>query len=601
MITIISTFRFIAERYWTSQKLISVRRFIFVIVFSFILPIQLCQAQIYVDPCAPVEGDGSQTNPFKTLVSAVAKAKITTGNDNIIMKGGEYFETLTIDEAVTLTAQGGSAFVGRAGGLGWRNMNINVGNGLTTNARAYYPSNGNGENAAISCGTAFPVIVYVHGKRNPNQSVLCSWSDNELRTDNTRDYLQAEGILKRLASNGAIVVSFNWHTLTIHENEIGSYVLELLNYMGNVFGSNIDLNNVGLIGHSTGGAAVMYTAQSLNKNGNPSKGIALIAPAFPLHPNLLGMLNETDLINLYGPVLVVHGTNEHSCQVGTSPLKIYCQSTTPKHLVVITGANHFGYTDGICLDPDQPREGECIYFNPWESLPDADGFDNPSEVGGLTGQQAQSLQQYTVGSYLEAFFSNYLHGNTNSLEYLNQQKGNNCGGSDQGELCSTFKSDVYMWWPNSSSRNLCSQTEIFIGDGFSNNSVVINYQTNGDQWNYLGQFEFKIGAYVEIQSFGGCSVIADAVKFVLPDKAEEFIIDNNSQDGALIKQGTWNVSLGGSGWYGEDYLMSTDLNAKFRFHIMFPTIFNNAGCEPIRYFDDLQSLGVEVSVCSCTR
>jgi hypothetical protein len=599
MITIISTFRLNEKPLLLFPKTLARGWFLTLMAFSFLIPIHLCQAQIYVDPCAPVEGDGSQANPFKTLVSAVDKAKTTPGSDNIVMKSGEYLETLTIDEAVTLTAQGGSAFVGRAGGLGWRNMSINVGNGLTTNARAYYPSNGNGENAAISCGTTFPVIVYVHGKRNPGQSVLCSWCDNELRTDNTRDYLQAEGMIKRLASNGAIVVSFDWHTLTIHENEIGSYALDVLNHMGNEFGSNIDLNNVGLIGHSTGGAAVMYTAQSLYRNGNPSKGIALIAPAFPLHPNLLGMGDETDLINLYGPVLVVHGTNEHCCQVGTSPLKIYCQTTTPKHLVVITGANHFGYTEGICLDPDQAREGQCFYFNPWEFLTDADGFDNPSEVGGLIGQKAQSLQQYSLGNYLEVFFSYYLHSNTNSLEYLNQRQKNNCGSSDQGEPCSTFKSDVYMWWPNSSSRNLCSQTEIFIGDGFGNSQIVINQQTNGDQWNYLGQFEFKIGAYVEIQSFGSCSVIADAVKFVLPDTAEEFIIDNNSQYGALIKQGTWNVSLGGSGWYSEDYLMSTDSNAKFRFSITFPTIFDSAGCEPIKYFDDLQSLGVEVNVCSC--
>src|SRR5262249_51904276 len=87
---------------------------------------------------------------------------------------------------------------------------------------------------------------------------------------------------------------------------------------------------------------------------------------------------------------------------------------SPKHLVVITGANHFGYTDSICIAPP---------------------YDNTSAVGGATGAEAQRRQQWAAGDYLEAFFSTYLRGNADKRSYLSQQGGNQCGDPGDPPAC----------------------------------------------------------------------------------------------------------------------------------------------------------------------
>jgi hypothetical protein len=106
------------------------------------------------------------------------------------------------------------------------------------------------------------------------------------------------------------------------------------------------------------------------------------------------------------PMLVIYGTNDTPNQVGDGPLKVYGHANAPKHLVVLTGANHFGYTDSICIAPPN---------------------DNASTVGGATGLEAQRRQQRAAGDYLDAFFSVYLRGDMAKLGYLMQQGGDQCG------------------------------------------------------------------------------------------------------------------------------------------------------------------------------
>lgn len=86
----------------------------------------------------------------------------------------------------------------------------------------------------------------------------------------------------------------------------------------------------------------------------------------------------------------------------------------PKHLVVVTGANHYGYTDGICI-----------------ALP----CDNPSQVGGATGQEAHARQQRTARNYVRAFFSSYLRGDATELDYLLQQSGQQCNNPGNPPAC----------------------------------------------------------------------------------------------------------------------------------------------------------------------
>lgn len=53
------------------------------------------------------------------------------------------------------------------------------------------------------------------------------------------------------------------------------------------------------------------------------------------------------------PILVLHGTEELSASgVDEVSLSVYAAAGPPKHLVVIEGANHFGYTDELCVADD---------------------------------------------------------------------------------------------------------------------------------------------------------------------------------------------------------------------------------------------------------
>ncbi len=394
-------------------------------------------ADIYVTPgCTTGNEDGTATYPYHTLTSAHAAA---APNDSIIMKRGFYPETLTLDKKLTITAYGGSALVGvNRYNVGWRDVDIDLSTGNSTKARVYYPSCANGEDTQIASplrqGEKFPAIVFAHGNRFESWPICEGWSVPEPRE---LDYLRAEGLLTRLASSGIITVSFDWISWTAGAGNIAPYVIDVIDYLNYEFVDSVDPQNMGLMGHSTGGEAVILAAHTLKTMSSPPaiiNGLGLIAPGYPWPSSSLSSAEN---------VLVIHGTREHPCQVGFQPLEIYCELPPPKHLVYVTGANHFGYVDGICLDPDTGRV-DLPCWDPYEIvvedyLPYGLGFDNSSLVGGETGQLAHDLQQLAAGNYLEAFFRHYLLGNTEALDYLIQSgESQQCGFQDTGECENDF-------------------------------------------------------------------------------------------------------------------------------------------------------------------
>jgi len=340
---------------------------------------------IHVDACDPGPGE------YGTLTGARTAA---SPGDTIVIQGGFYPETLDIDKALTLTASDGPALVGP-----WKDVGVPItswpdpDHPALTNARVYYPSK-------IACGGEFPAVVYAHGRRDSGWE-LCEWCDQELQEATNEDYEQAEGILTRLAASGIIAISVDhsWADHLADKPEIVSNTIAYLRDQHYASGSwlegAVDLDNVGLSGHSTGGWAVIYAAS--RNPPVPIRALGLIAPAdWGGHPQV--------------PGLVIHGTRD-PCQVGNNPVEIYRRADAPKHLVVVTGANHFGYTDGICLEPVE----DCD-----------DGWDFSSEVGGVTGEEAHARQQRTAGNYLQAFFSYYLQDNFSALEYLTQKTDQTC-------------------------------------------------------------------------------------------------------------------------------------------------------------------------------
>ena len=411
-----------------------VRRFVFVLVItgSTILPAGLSRAQtIYVDACAKGPGDGSAAHPYNTLTRAVKEAPV---GSKIVILPGNYPETLRINKKLTITvSEDGPAVVGRQYYVGKKDdicVPVTVTDPNTqyygdlparncgddtpgVAAKVYYPSNEPGD-AQIARGCPFPAVVYAHGYRDPNWR-RCKWSD-PLVGEIHEDYRQAEGILTRLATSGIIAISVDvsWGIPNLGAAR-GSIIIDTIAYLreqnqasGSWLEEAIDLTHVGLAGHSMGGAAVIYAAQNLNEEFFDElnlgvvgiQGLGLIAPGCP-------SLRCLDWGNPSVPMLVIHGTNEHGLQVGSQPLDLYSEASSPKHLVPVVGANHFGYTDSICLYPD-------------------DGRENRSRVGNVWGQDAQSRQQRTASNYLHAFFSYYLQYRSGMIDYLTQQTGQQC-------------------------------------------------------------------------------------------------------------------------------------------------------------------------------
>jgi hypothetical protein len=353
---------------------------------------------IYVDGCAPDPGE------YGTLTAAVAAA---SSGDTIVMQGGSYPETLDIDKSLTLTASDGPALVGE-----------------------YYVGSKEVTVPVTVCPGPFPAVVHAHGRRTLDWE-LCWWCDQELRETIDKDYLQAAGILTRLAASGIIAISVDhsWaSSVTWYPADKGAIVINTIAYLrdehqssGSWLEAAVDLERVGLSGHSQGGAAAIYAALNFDEppykntlNLSPTvqiQGLGLIAPACTNYG--WGPSSPTCLMDGAPDVrtLVIHGTNESHCQVANGPVALYCEANTPKHLVVVTGANHFGYTDGICISPTSGR-------------------DNPSRVGGMMEQEAHARQQRTARNYVHAFFSYYLDlpGKAAAIRYLIQEAG-------QGQLC----------------------------------------------------------------------------------------------------------------------------------------------------------------------
>ena len=77
--------------------------------------------------------------------------------------------------------------------------------------------------------------------------------------------------------------------------------------------------------------------------------------------------------------------------------------------------------------------------------------------------------------------------------------------------------DVYAWWSQGTNRSTAARYEIAHRTGTA--SQVVNQQTNGGRWNWLGRYHFARGGgfvYLRPNAPSGYVVIADAVRIVGP-------------------------------------------------------------------------------------
>jgi pimeloyl-ACP methyl ester carboxylesterase len=253
----------------------------------------------------------------------------------------------------------------------------------------FYPATMDGEDTPVAGGGPFHVLVFGQGRRKP--SCLGGWQACPgAPTETDTDFRQFSGILSHLARWGfvSIAADFAWLAGTF---SVADWMLALADSASYLIGENtragsslqgqLVTSSVNLMGHSTNGWAAVLLAT----NGSlPVDSLALLAPAG----------GENEIVNFAPkPVILLHGTRDLS-GLGDSghSLNVYAAAAATKHLVDIEGANHFGFTDSLCVQVD------------------------------ATATMAQADQQRIAMAYLTAFLRRYGTNAPNLDDYLSGQR-----------------------------------------------------------------------------------------------------------------------------------------------------------------------------------
>lgn len=158
-----------------------------------------------------------------------------------------------------------------------------------------------------------------------------------------------------------------------------------------LFAEQVDLSRVVLAGHSNGAGGVAQAGPIIAGFNSHLKSLSygFIAP-------VRGTNTHPDV----GNVLVVGGTMQSDSEELADPEMAYAGAGTPKTLVTVPGANHFGYTD-IC-----PPDNTC------------------QSVGlqDLNGGISRDAQQRTAGAYLAAVMRYYALGDATARPYLSGER-----------------------------------------------------------------------------------------------------------------------------------------------------------------------------------
>jgi pimeloyl-ACP methyl ester carboxylesterase len=244
-------------------------------------------------------------------------------------------------------------------------------------AIVYYPATIDGEDAPIADPgpLGFPIAGYAHGNRNIGFPA-CPGTP----TDFSVDYRQLSVILNHLATWGYVIISTD-QSQTIDLGEKADMLEASVRYLvaensrnASPFKDLLRTAGIVLMGHSAGGGAAMALA-SLTP-------LSLAAVA-TLSPSA-----DTSVAAGVNVPLLVEDASEESSEGGNGS-QLYFLANPPKHLVFIKGANHFGYTDELCL------------------------------VGVPQATIVRADQQRIAYAYLTAFLERYARGVLSYDDYLN--------------------------------------------------------------------------------------------------------------------------------------------------------------------------------------
>ncbi len=251
----------------------------------------------------------------------------------------------------------------------------------------FYPATAEGDSTPVAPGGPFHLIVFGHARRTPGGTV-CPGTP----TDTTQDFRQLSGIFAHLASWGFVVISpdISWLTFDFYIDNRKHVMNDAISYMlaesadpGSQFSGKIKTTGFGAMGLSTGGLTAIY----VGTNGSfVFEALGLIAPAAVTMDHISQIVDFAPK-----PALLIHGTEDTGTYgVDGQPLSIYGAASSQKYLVTVDGANHFGYTDELCLQT--PCDGIATIN--------------------------QTDQQKIAKAYLTALFRQHLDGITEMDDYL---------------------------------------------------------------------------------------------------------------------------------------------------------------------------------------
>jgi pimeloyl-ACP methyl ester carboxylesterase len=244
----------------------------------------------------------------------------------------------------------------------------------------------------------FPVVLFAHGVR-PHQFAC------ETPFPVVRDFTRVHRMLEHVVSYGcvAVVPDLSWlppdlgslvtleEAFSLRARVLLAYYQYLATLNSTLFANQLDLTRVILAGHSTGAGSAATAGRTLTSIINlESLAYAFFAPYFRglSEPPSVG----TDTRNL----LVIGGGADPIS--GVDPANSFAAAGTPKTLVTVPGANHFGYTHLCELD------NTC------------------HQTVGSDGTILREGQQSTAAAYLAALLRFHAYGDETALPYLTGER-----------------------------------------------------------------------------------------------------------------------------------------------------------------------------------
>ncbi|MCX6319417.1 MAG: hypothetical protein NTW29_19225 [Bacteroidetes bacterium] len=225
-----------------------------------------------------------------------------------------------------------------------------------------------------------PLVIFGHGRFGPYPG-----------SGYPNNYLHASYLMNQLASWGYVCVTVNFDVVNSLNNglsERGELFLKAIDYMvaqnsdpNSKFYQKIDVNRIGIIGHSRGGGGAVSAVNRNVAQGSPRKIKALAT----ISPTNVDIQPVTDM-----PQLMIYGTWDGD--LSSAPgYKLWdpAPRNKTKVYVEVYGANHFFFSDDLIYD----HETNGILRANHQNI--AKGF-----INAFFDQQVRGYNRYSWPDYL---------------------------------------------------------------------------------------------------------------------------------------------------------------------------------------------------------